>query len=50
LAIGRWQLATRSLPPLPIGGRDLAEKLDFVQAFAGTFRNRAQGILSHVHR
>jgi hypothetical protein len=38
-----------SLPPLTIGGRDLAEKLDLVQTFSGPFRNSAQGIFRDMH-
>ena len=37
------------LPPLAIGRRNLAEEFDFVQAFPGAFRHRAQWIFRDVH-
>jgi hypothetical protein len=50
LVVGNGQSAMPSLSPLAIGGRDLTEKLDFVQALARAFRDCTQRIFRNMHR
>src|SRR5438067_2227846 len=38
------------LPPLPVGRGNLAQELDFIQAFSGSLGHRTQWIFRHVHR
>ena len=41
---------SQSLAPLPIGGSDLTEEFDFIEAFASPFRHGAERIFCNMDR
>ena len=45
---GRFSIRKSLLPPRSIGGSDLPQKLEFIEALACSFRDRAQRIFGHM--